>query len=72
MSESFGFRVEVDSDDLWSVELPHQCDEWGIANVKYHGGVSHEVAVAELERFIAEATDALTALRERRTVGGES
>jgi hypothetical protein len=54
---------------LWRVSLPHQCDEWVIsAGRAYADGVSHTEAVAELERFIAEAQEALAALRKEREV----
>jgi len=64
----FGFEVQQVPDGdpsdppVWAVDLPHQCDSWSITE----WGVSHAAAVAELERFVAEATDALTALREHR------
>lgn len=71
--ETFGFKVECPADDdgntadNWSVRLPHQCDAWDIAGSYWHP-VPHAEAVAELERFITEATAALEALRERREV----
>jgi hypothetical protein len=76
MSEPFGFKVRhitEDGDtfepvDQWKVELPHQCEAWTIAGVKYYDGVPHAEAVAELTRFIAEAQSALAALVERREV----
>lgn len=55
--------------DEWMVALPHQCDSWVISSEDTWGGYEpHDVAVARLEAFIAEATEALTALRERREV----
>ncbi len=76
MSESFGFKVRhiaEDGDtfepvDQWEVKLPHQCDSWLIAGVKYGPGLPHDEAVAEVRRFIAEAESALAALIERREV----
>ncbi len=56
--------------DEWRVELPHQCDSWVISSEDTWGGYEpHDVAVARLEAFIAEATEALAALRERREIG---
>lgn len=55
--------------DDWLVYLPHQCDSWVISSEDTWGGYEpHDVAVARLEAFIAEAADALAALRERREV----
>jgi hypothetical protein len=73
MSEPFDFKVThvLDDDeqptDEWSVRLPHQCEPWDIAG-GYYKGVPHADAVAEVERFIAEAQSALAALVERREV----
>lgn len=53
----------------WRVFLPHQCDEWMVSG-SYHG-VPHGVAVAALERFIAEASEALEALRQEREFTAE-
>lgn len=79
--EPFGFTVEREEKyrfrytprqeytDRWTVYLPHQCDEWAISgDDAYSGHVPHEVAVARLEAFIAQAQDALTALKDRREV----
>ncbi len=56
-----------DAPNGWAVGLPHQCDCWDIAGedgVSDFGyGVPHADAVAELERFIAEAQRALVMLR---------
>lgn len=53
--------------DDWLVYLPHQCDAWVISSEDvWYGYEPHDVAVSRLEAFIAEATEALTALRERR------
>jgi hypothetical protein len=58
---------DPDRSDLWAVRLPHQCDAWSITGPScYDDEVPHAVAVQRLELFIAEAKDALTALRERR------
>lgn len=70
----FGFMVKRDSEYIgagkplkrtgnWNISLPHQCEEWEIVE-----GLPHVEAVAELERFIAEAHAALKALREEREV----
>lgn len=73
MSAPFGFEVRweppyYDGDETgWSVALPHQCDGWDIAGEGYHPEADHAVAVAELERFLAEGQAALDALRARRT-----
>ena len=60
--------------DQWGVQLPHQCDSWQITGSKDEEGywqdvAGHEQATADLERFIAEANEALAALRERREYG---
>ena len=47
--------------EYWTVSLPHQCDEWEIVPYDFHGP-----AVAALEKFIAEAQQALEALRGMR------
>lgn len=47
--------------ETWRVQLPHQCDEWTVALENGAGG--HARAVGALEAFIAEAQEALTALR---------
>jgi hypothetical protein len=49
----------------WAVYLPHQCDDWNVTDY----GAPQGQAVAELERFIAEAQQALAALREGREFG---
>jgi hypothetical protein len=54
----------------WVVYLPHQCDSWDIAGEDGWTTVPHEQAIAELERFIAEAQQALEALRAGRQYGG--
>lgn len=46
----------------WNVSLPHQCDRWDIAGTEYDP-VTHADAIAFLEQFIAEATEALAALQ---------
>jgi hypothetical protein len=76
-TNEFGFRVRHPRDwedsitsDNWIVELPHQCDAWTIAGDEYDGG-THAEAVAELERFIAEAQAALVALREERELNAD-
>ena len=80
--ERFGFRAgrarewnhegteRVPTDD-WVVELPHQCDAWSIAGEDGEG-VAHAEAVASLEAFIAEAQEALAALREQREFGDDA
>lgn len=70
MSAPFGFKVQYHSADPWdeeskpgwSVSLPHQCDAWDVAGSEYEPMPGVE-AVAELERFIVEAQEALIALR---------
>jgi len=47
--------------EYWTVSLPHQCDEWEIVPYDFHAP-----AVAALEKFIAEAQQALEALRGMR------
>jgi len=48
--------------EYWSVSLPHQCDEWEITDC----ADDYAAVVAGLEKFIAEAQQALAALREMR------
>jgi hypothetical protein len=75
--EPFGFVVEhITEDDTltavvdhWAVLLPEKYDRWAIAGDPYGHGVPHPEAIAALERFIAEATDALTRLRDRNADG---
>lgn len=45
----------------WTVQLPHSCDEWVIAEGAF------DTVVADLESFIAEAQQALRKLRELGT-----
>lgn len=70
---SFGFYVEreSDSDDRWSVSLPHQCERWDITGDEdlWYESVPHAEAVKRLEAFIDEARLALHALRGRQTFG---
>jgi hypothetical protein len=54
----------------WHVWLPHSCGEWMI--VGWHDnrvGSPKDVAVAELEGFIAEAQEALAALKAGQEYG---
>lgn len=75
MSEPFGFMVRQspanDRDDQtgWAVSLPHQCDRWDIAGEEYHPEPDHAKAVAEMQRFVAEAFAALAALVDRQNFG---
>jgi hypothetical protein len=69
----FGFKVKHEEASGswragWTVELPHQCDEWQITPDAYKEPVTHAQAVEALEQFIAEAQEALRALREEREV----
>lgn len=72
--DKFGFCVRLkrhwDTEEPigWAVRLPHQCDAWDIAGDAYEG-VEHAQAVAALERFLSEGTEALAALRARRHYG---
>lgn len=43
--------------DVFTVELPHQCDEWIVAQA-----ASRDEAAAQLRGFIADATEALREL----------
>jgi hypothetical protein len=74
----FGFTVkravDIDTDQpidgSWQVHLPHQCGTWDIAGEgDFWSGVPHAEAVADLERFIAEAQAALEALRAEQPYG---
>lgn len=63
---SFGFTVSrVRPYGLWKVYLPHQCEEWEITG----HAETLDSAIVSLEQFIAEANEALEALRERREMG---
>lgn len=42
----------------WSVELPHQCDQWEVAYAD-----THEDAVFQMEKFVTFAQAALDKLR---------
>lgn len=55
----------------WNVYLPHQCDEWHIYDGCGDGEESQARAIADLEKFIAEAQHALTELRAGRELDGE-
>jgi hypothetical protein len=58
-----GHVVEIPVDPpLWTVFLPHRCDAWEI------GSGSQQDAIDALERFICEAQETLTALREGREI----
>lgn len=69
---SFGFAVrrepaDIDGPDQWKVSLPEQHDAWTITGRDYYDSpLPHADAVAALERFIAEANEALTALRAEK------
>lgn len=54
----------VGHDDAWNVAIPDQTGDVDIALDE-----PHEQAVASLEEHIAEAQEALTALKERREIG---
>lgn len=73
--QPFGFKVTKPGSDTlpsgqtygwgYRVYLPHQCSDWDIVGYDGYVQTSDQAeAVAELERFIAEAQRALTALRE--------
>jgi hypothetical protein len=56
------------------VWLPHQCDKWEITGGDAESGradayASRADAIAEFERFVDEATEALEALRKGATYG---
>lgn len=53
------------AEPLWSVSLPHQCDEWDIAAGPNGMCIPHAEAVARLEQFIKEAQEALDKLRRK-------
>lgn len=59
MSKRFGFTVERENGGFWNVHLPHKCGEWVISGED----VNRDEAIAELERFITEAQEALAALK---------
>lgn len=80
--QPFGFKVKTPgSSEMpgytytwgWEVRLPHQCSTWDIVGGEAWVETSdHAVAIAEFERFIAEAQQALTALREGRAFDAEA
>lgn len=53
----------------WRVSLPHQCERWAVADD--YDGMPQAEAVAEMERFIAEAQQALAALRAGEDFGSD-
>lgn len=61
-SEHEGFRVRGPDADAgyWTVDLPHQCDEWEVAS-----STDPAEAVAEMEQFVSDAQAALEELRRR-------
>lgn len=64
-------KRSVPNPGSWAVFLPHQCDAWDIAGETdgaHMDGVPHAEAVAALELFIAEAQQALEALKAEREV----
>ena len=68
--ETFGFTIERDPFNFdheygksWLVHLPHQCDEWAIVEESWPEPTTRTDAIAELERFVAEATWALETLK---------
>lgn len=63
-------RLPAAPDSPWRAYLPHQCDAWDIAGDE-HEGVPRAEAVTELEAFIAEAQQALAALRNSQPYGGD-
>jgi hypothetical protein len=79
--EPFGFTVEragaYDFDrkewavipGQWLVRLPHHCCPLDLAHPD--GDAAHADAVAALERFVAEAQQALAALKDEREFGTE-
>jgi|SRR5215218_3676299 len=68
----------------WKVSLPHQCDRWAIVEDwhppgadpqdwdSWMTGTPQKEAAEILERFIAEAQEALAALRAGREYGKEA
>lgn len=78
-----GFRFDPDAKKavphpgMWAVFLPHQCESWDIAGEgdEYNHlcvvGVPHAEAVAALELFIAEAQQALEALKAERELNAD-
>lgn len=63
MNSEFEFTVHKDDDGKYRVRLPHQCDMWDIAGEEYGPGASFKEAVEKLEKFIAEANNALLELK---------
>lgn len=55
----------------WDVYLPHSCDSWEIAGDEMGEGGTYGDAVSDLEAFIAEAQEALVALKEKREYGSD-
>lgn len=68
--EVFYFQARHPKDvSGWQVRLPHQCQEWDIVPDPYEDAVSQEKAIEGLEAFIAEAQQALEALRKGESFG---
>lgn len=63
-----GQWIPTRDSDRWFVAMPHQCDAWEITG-SYYDPEEHGQAVAELEKFVAEATRALEALKARQPYG---
>ena len=56
---NFEFAAGLTEGGYFTVRLPHQCDHWVITETK-----DRATAIAETERFIAEAREALAVLKE--------
>jgi len=65
----YGIAVTL-KNNKWQITLPHKCGQWGIVpnthDPNYEPGVMLDEAIAGLETFIAEANQALNALRDRQ------
>lgn len=60
-------RYRDDVHESWGVYLPHQCDDWDVAEWdSSEGGDGHAAVIAQLEKFIDAAQQALAALRDMR------
>ncbi|MEY9876611.1 hypothetical protein ABH931_006121 [Streptacidiphilus sp. MAP12-33] len=76
-AREFGFAVEHyesmcegDAPTGWKVSLPHQCDRWRIDKEFSTSDPSPQAdALAELDRFIAEAQAARAALAAGQPFG---
>ncbi len=61
-----GTKVEsMHTNARWTVNLPHQCDDWEIVGRRETGwSETKRAAIDDLSKFIGEASEALVALMD--------